>query len=101
MSKIDDLIAKLCPEGVEFRELGEVFTIRNGYTPSKKIAKYWEDGTLPWFRMEDIRKNGRILSDSIQKITPQAVKSGGLFPAGSIIMATTATIGEHALLTAG
>lgn len=100
MSKIDDLIAKLCPEGVEFRELGEVFTIRNGYTPSKKIAKYWEDGTLPWFRMEDIRKNGRILSDSIQKITPQAVKSGGLFPAGSIIMATTATIGEHALLTA-
>jgi type I restriction enzyme S subunit len=30
----------------------------------------------------------------------EAVKGGKLFPANSIIMATTATIGEHALLTA-
>ena len=48
--------------------------------------------------MEDIRQNGRILSDSIQHITPLGVKKGGLFPANSIIVATTATIGEHALL---
>jgi type I restriction enzyme S subunit len=47
--------------------------------------------------MEDIRTNGRILSDSIQHITPEAVK-GKLFPANSIIVATTATIGEHALV---
>jgi type I restriction enzyme S subunit len=48
--------------------------------------------------MEDIRKNGRILSDSIGHATPKAVK-GKLFCANSIIMATTATIGEHALIT--
>ncbi len=48
--------------------------------------------------MEDIRKNGRILSDSIQHVTPQAVKRSGLFPANSIIISTTATIGEHALI---
>ena len=73
--------------------------MKNGYTPSKANKAYWEKGTLPWFRMEDIRANGRILSDSIQHITPQAVK-GSLFPANSIILATTATIGEHALLIA-
>lgn len=75
-----------------------IFEIKNGYTPSKSNPDFWTDGTIPWFRMEDIRKNGHILSDSIQHITPGAVKSAGLFPAYSIIVATTATIGEHALI---
>ena len=76
-----------------------IFEIKNGYTPSKANPMYWSNGTIPWFRMEDIRKNGHILSDSIQHITPIAVKTTGLFPAYSIILATTATIGEHALIT--
>jgi len=83
---------------VEWKTLEEVFYIKNGYTPSKSKSEYWENGTIPWFRMEDIRQNGRILSDSIQHITPDAVKGNGLFPANSIIVATTATIGEHALI---
>lgn len=77
----------------------EVFDIRNGYTPSKSKSEYWENGSIPWFRMEDIRANGNILSDSIQHITPEAIKGFGLFPAYSIIVATSATIGEHALIT--
>lgn len=85
---------------VEWLPLGEIFEIRNGYTPSKSNPAYWEGGTIPWFRMEDLRTSGRILEDSIQHITPEAVKGKGLFKAGSILMATTATIGEHALLIA-
>ena len=75
-----------------------IFDIKNGYTPSKSNPSFWDNGTIPWFRMEDIRKNGHILSDSIQHVTPAAVKNAGLFPAYSIIVATTATIGEHALI---
>ena len=78
--------------------MDEMFEIRNGYTPSKSNPKFWENGTIPWFRMEDIREHGHILSDSIQHITKEAVKGKGLFPANSIIVATTATIGEHALI---
>ena len=100
MSKLQDLIDRLCPNGVEFKPLGEVFEMRNGYTPSKNESSFWEDGTIPWFRMEDIRENGRILSDSIQHITPAAVKGKGLFEANTFILATTATIGEHALIIA-
>jgi len=99
MSKLEQLIAELCPNGVEYFPLEKLFDIRNGYTPSKANKDFWTNGTIPWFRMDDIRINGRILSDSIQHITPQAVK-GKLFPANSIIIATTATIGEHALLIA-
>jgi type I restriction enzyme S subunit len=79
------------------KKLGEICEFQNGYTPSKAVNSFWENGTIPWFRMEDIRTNGRILSDAIQHITEEAVK-GNLFPANSIIMSTTATIGEHALL---
>ena len=98
MSNIEKLIKELCPDGVEYKELKSVFEMRNGYTPSKAKAEFWEGGTIPWFRMEDIRENGNILSDSAQHITPAAVK-GKLFPANSIIVATSATIGEHALIT--
>ena len=83
---------------VKWMPLGEVFETRNGYTPSKANNDFWTNGDIPWFRMEDIRDSGRLLNDSIQHITPQAIKGKGLFRAKSIIMATTATIGEHALL---
>ncbi|GAA7745304.1 restriction endonuclease subunit S [Helicobacter pylori] len=98
MNYIENLLQTLAPKGVEFKTLEEVFEIKNGYTPSKKNPEFWEKGTIPWFRMEDIRENGRILKDSIQHITPKALKGKKLFPKNSIIISTTATIGEHALL---
>ena len=85
---------------IQWKKLGDVFEMRNGYTPSKNNPKFWVGGTIPWFRMDDIRENGRILSDSIQHITPSAIKGKGLFEANSFILATTATIGEHALIIA-
>ena len=80
------------------RRLRHVCKFRNGYTPSKNVTAYWENGTIPWFRMEDIHLYGRKLSQSEQYITPSAVKGDGLFKAGSFILATSATVGEHALL---
>ena len=84
--------------GVEWRAVNEVFHLRNGYTPSKSNPEYWENGNIPWFRMEDLRSKGGILNTSIQTVHESGIK-GSLFPANSIIMATTATIGEHALVT--
>ena len=85
---------------IHWKTMGEIFEMRNGYTPSKSNNSFWDNGTIPWFRMEDIRENGRILSDAIQHITPEAVKGKGLFEANTFILATTATIGEHALIIA-
>lgn len=98
MSRLDELIQKLCPDGVEYKTIEELCEVQNGYTPSKKKAEYWDNGDFPWFRMEDIRVNGKELSDSIQHVNFTGVKGEG-FPADSIIFATTATIGEHALVT--
>ena len=83
---------------VEWKELKEVFDTRNGYTPSTSNEAFWEGGYIPWFKMEDIRDNGNILYDSYLHITDKAIKGKGLFKANSILLATSATIGEHALI---
>lgn len=98
MSRIDELIERLCPDGVKFARVDELFDIRGGYTPSRSNAQYWSDGTIPWFRMEDIREYGRVLTQASQHVNESALKSSGLMPKGSIIIATSATIGEHAIL---
>ena len=97
-SVLEKLIRELCPEGVEYRELSELFKTKNGYTPSKGNKEFWENGNIPWFRMDDIRQNGGILSRALQNVTEKAVK-GEVFPENSLIVATSATIGEHALIT--
>jgi type I restriction enzyme, S subunit len=101
VSKVNELIRELAPEGVKYFELKSIFNTRNGYTPSKADASLWADGSVPWFRMEDIRENGGVLGRSLQYIPESAVKGGltKLFPANSILVATSATIGEHALIT--
>ncbi len=83
---------------MEWKELKEIFDTRNGYTPSTSNETFWEGGTIPWFKMEDIRDNGSILNDSYLHITDKAIKGKGLFKANSLLLATSATIGEHALI---
>ena len=36
MSRLDDLIAELCPDGVEYKTLGEIATISRGGNFQKK-----------------------------------------------------------------
>ena len=98
MSTFKDLLEEYCPKAAEHKKLGEVFNLRNGYTPSTKNEAFWKNGNLPWFTMKDLRAHGRVLSDSIEHITDRGIR-GGLFPKDSIILATTAAIGEHALIT--
>ncbi len=99
MAKIDELLKELCPDGVEWKTIKELFETRNGYTPSTKNSSFWTNGDIPWFKMEDIRDKGHILADAYSHITKSALKGKGLFKANSIILATSATIGEHALIT--
>lgn len=42
MSNLDELIERLCPDGVEYKELSEVLTIRNG-----KDYKHFGEGNVP------------------------------------------------------
>ena len=52
MSQIDKLIADLCPEGVEFRTLGDILKIKNG-----KDHKMLGNGTIPAYGSGGILRN--------------------------------------------
>ena len=90
--------AGIIPHDWSTLPLSDIFSFENGYTPSKEVSAFWNNGNIPWFRVEDIRENGHILGDSIQHITPIAV-TGELFPENSFIISTSATIGEYAYVT--
>lgn len=82
----------------ETYKMTDIFNLKNGFTPSKSNEEFWKNGLIPWFRMEDIRERGGILSDAKQHVTKEATK-GNIFPKNSIIISTSATIGVHALIT--
>ncbi len=77
--------------------MDELFYFKNGYTPSTKNSEYWTNGKINWFTVADF-KNNNILYNSIKKVSISAVKGGKLFKPNSILLATTATIGIHALV---
>lgn len=45
MSKLDELIKELCPNGVEYREIGKVCEVKTGKGITKKESS--EDGIYP------------------------------------------------------
>ena len=94
-AKIDGIINN---QEISFYTLSQVFNTRNGYTPSKSVQEYWNSKDIPWFKMEDIRENGNILNFAKNYVSNFAIK-GEPFEKNSIILSTSATIGEHALIT--
>jgi type I restriction enzyme S subunit len=95
----DQLLTFTDEADVAWLTVGSLFDIRNGYTPSKSESTNWTNGELPWFRVEDIRQNGRLLNKAIQFVSHAAVKGAGPFTANSLLVSTSATIGEYALVT--
>ena len=83
---------------IKIMKLEDLFELKNGYTPSKSNSEYWENGDVNWFKIEDINTNGRVLSNSLEKVNKKGIK-GKLFPENALIISTSATIGEYALIT--
>ena len=80
-------------------KLGDVCDIINGSTPSRKELRYWENGNILWFTIDDLRSQGREITTTAQKITAAAVNetSVKLVPANSVLLCCTASVGEVAI----
>ena len=79
--------AELCPDGVEYKTLGEVAKCCAGATPKTGVAKYWENGTIPWMSSGEVNKG--IIFDTDVKITELAYESCStkLVPANTVVVA--------------
>ena len=83
--------------GWEIKGLGDVCDIQGGATPKRTESAFWENGSYPWFTIEDIRRQGRIITDTNQKITQLAWEKLRVFPKDTVLLCCTASIGEYAI----
>ncbi len=76
-----------------------LFNIVNGFTPLRTKKEYWDKQEVPWFTVEDIKKQGHIINKTSQYITKLALgNSGRIIPKDTVILCcTSATIGNYAL----
>ena len=84
-------------EGWDISTLGDVCDIQGGSTPKRTEKAFWDNGTYPWFTVEDIREQGRIITNTKQKITKLAWDKLRVFPKNTVLLCCTASLGEYAL----
>lgn len=105
--------APMKPSGIEW--LGDVpahwsivpvkhmARMESGHTPDKKVAEYWDGGTIPWVSLNDtgfLRDNDYI-GETAYQITQAGIEnsSARLLPAGVVVFSRDATIGRCAITT--
>ena len=79
--------------------LGDIFTITSGGTPDKKKSEYYANGTIPWVKTGDLKK--QYVPTGIECITEEGLNnsSAKLFPPNTVLVAMYgATIGACSIL---
>ena len=93
---ITDEIPFDIPDNWAWSRIKNIYDIRNGFTPLKTESKFWSNGTIPWFTVDDIRKNGNIIYCTQQKINKCAVTEDRIVPVDSFLICCTASVGVFA-----
>ncbi|WP_027121329.1 restriction endonuclease subunit S [Mycoplasma leonicaptivi] len=87
------------PKTWKWLRFGEIFNIINGFTPLRTNSEFWLKGTISWFTVNDIRKQGELIYSTEQKITEKAIakNSKRILPPDTVLLCCTASIGECAI----
>lgn len=75
MSKLDELIRELCPDGVEYKKLGEIATVLRGASP-RPIKKYITNDSdgVNWIKIGDVPVGSKYITQSEEKITKEGAE---------------------------
>ena len=99
MSKLQELIKELCPDGVEFRKLGEISNFRRGSFPQPYGNKEWYggEGAMPFIQVADIEDNMQLAKKTKRLISRLAQPMSVFAPKESIIISLQGSIGRIAV----
>lgn len=100
MSKIEELIERLCPNGVEYKTIGEVATYRRGSFPQPytNSSFYGGDGAMPFVQVADIEDNGFKLKENTKQTISKIAQPKSIYvPKGTVICSIQGTIGRVAI----
>ena len=87
MNKLQQLIDTLCPNGVEYKKLGEIANCYAGATPKTTNKEYWVGGSIPWMSSGEVNK--KIIKETDNFITQLGYDSCStkLVPSNSVVIA--------------
>ena len=100
MDEIYELINRLCPNGVQYKEIGEIVNYRRGFLPQPYTNPlfYGGDDAMPFVQVMDIEENGFLLKpETKQNISKIAQRTSVFVPKGTVICSIQGTIGKVAI----
>lgn len=99
MNQIQQLINQMCPNGVEWKTLGEVCEIVRGASP-RPIGAYLTtaaDG-IPWIKIGDVNPNSRFIESTVEKITAEGAAHSRLLHKGDFVLSNSMSFGRPYIL---
>lgn len=99
MSKLDDLIKELCPNGVEYKKLGECCVIARGASP-RPILNYITDDEngIPWIKIGDVSPRSKYVTSTAEKITKEGSLKSRIVKKGDFILSNSMSFGRPYIL---
>ena len=87
MSKLDELIRELCPNGVEHKRIGDFAMCFPGATPKTTHPEYWKNGTISWMSSGEVNQGEVAFTE--KKITQKGYDetSTKMVPVGTVVIA--------------
>ena len=83
---------------MEIKTLGELCNIVSGGTPLRSKPEYWNNGTIPWIKIGDMK--GKYINNADECITQAGLDSSSakMLPKGTILYTIFATLGDVGIL---
>ena len=83
---------------MEVKTLGELCNIVSGGTPSRSKTEFWNEGTIPWIKIGNIR--GKYVDEADEYITQAGLEGSStkLLSKGTVLYTIFATLGEVGVL---
>ena len=99
MSKLDELLRELCPDGVEYKKLGEIATVLRGASP-RPIKKYITNDSdgVNWIKIGDVPVGSKYITQSEEKITKEGAEKSRYVRKGDFILSNSMSFGRPYIL---
>ena len=99
MTKLEQLIEQLCPDGVEYKEFGEIAIISRGASP-RPIKAFLTDSEngVHWIKIGDVKTGAKYIESTEEDITVEGAKKSRSVKKGDFILSNSMSFGRPYIL---
>lgn len=95
MTKLEQLIQELCPDGVPFIKFGKLATIVRGASP-RPIARFITESPVGvnWVKIGDVHPHSKYITATQEKITKEGASKSRFVKPGDFILSNSMSFGR-------